>query len=146
MSKIIKQKVSIKADSKEIFRELNLWARSRWWPKMLMRFKDMPQDLSEGSVYLQKVSLPFGPKWRTKNTLIKPNTFYIQRTFIDGIFDGFEELMVKPGEEAPEVVYCFHYIIRGFLNRLLWNIFFKRMNIKNINLILQSLKKYLEEK
>ncbi len=146
MSKIIKQKVAVKAEPKEIFRELNLWAKSRWWPKILIRFKDMPQDLSQGSVYLQKVNLPFGPKWRTKNTLIKPNTFYIQRTFIDGIFDGFEELTVKPGEEASEVTYCFHYIIRGFLNKLLWEGFFKRVSIKNINLALNSLKKYLEKK
>ena len=146
MSKIIKQKISIKADPKRIFKELQLWARSKWWPKILLHFKDLPQDLSEGSIYLQKLRLPFGPKWRTKNTLIKPGTFYIQRTFLDGIFDGFEELIVEPKEEATEVIYCFHYIIKGFVNGLLWNFFFKRINIKNINLILHSLKKYLEEK
>ena len=146
MSKIIKQKILIKDDPKRIFRELNLWARSSWWPKILVQFKDLPQDAKEGAVYLQKVNLPFGPKWHTKNTLIKLNTLYIQRTFIDGIFDGFEELIVEPKENTSEVTYCFHYIIKGSVNRFIWNLFFKNLHIRNINLILKSLKNYLEEK
>tara|TARA_B100000315_G_scaffold249868_1_gene281749 strand:+ start:229 stop:669 length:441 start_codon:yes stop_codon:yes gene_type:complete len=146
MSKVIRQQISIKSDPKSIFKELLSWGRSNWWPKILMQFRDLPEDIQEGTVYLQKVNLPFGPKWHTRNTLIKSTTYYIQRTFLGGIFDGFEELTVIPKEDVSEVAYCFHYIIRGTINELLWFLFFKRLHEKNINLILTSLKQYLEEK
>ena len=146
MSKVIRQQISIKSDPKSIFKELLSWGRSNWWPKILMQFRDLSEDIQEGTVYLQKVNLPFGPKWHTRNTLIKSTTYYIQRTFLGGIFDGFEELTVIPKEDVSEVVYCFHYIVRGTINKLLWSFFFKRLHEKNINLILTSLKQYLEEK
>lgn len=147
MSKIIKQQIPIKADPKSIFRELLSWGRSSWWPKKnAMQIKELSRQIDEGSVYLQRINLPFGPKWHTRNTLIKSTTYYIQRTFLDGIFDGFEELMVIPKENVSEVVYCFHYIIRGKINKLLWFLFFKRLHEKNIDLILTALKQYLEEK
>ncbi|MFH1504912.1 MAG: hypothetical protein ABIH08_05980 [Candidatus Omnitrophota bacterium] len=145
MNREIKQSIAINADYLKIFEELLFWGQSQWWPKnSLMRFENLTKDIREKTLYLQKIKLPFGPKWHSVNETIDRNKLYIKRVFLDGLFEGCEELSVLKGKGTPEVVYCFNYKVKGFFNKLIWKILFKKLHIKNINLVLQSLKNYLE--
>jgi len=146
MNKEIRQSVFINADCAKIFDELLLWGQSRWWPKSsLMRFENLSGDIKEGTLYLQKVKLAFGPIWHTKNEAVNAEKLYIKRVFLDGLFEGFEELSVLKDKSACEVVYNFNYKIKGAFNKRVWKLVFKKLHIKNIGLILKTLKNYLEK-
>ncbi|MBU1523989.1 MAG: hypothetical protein KKG50_04940 [Candidatus Omnitrophica bacterium] len=148
MHETIVQEVSIEANSDLVFKELLMWGESLWWPKKsLMQFCNLSGEIGEKTIYFQKVKLPFGPMWHTRNEVIDSQNFYIKRVFLDGLFTGSGELKVLPQTGSTcQVVYTFHYGVKGFLNRVMWKAAFKRLHIKNIELILQSLKAYLEKR
>ena len=142
----IVQEAIIVSSPQSIFEELLTWGESSWWPKKsLMQFKNLSGKREKSSVYLQKVRLPFGPSWHTRNEIIDPENLRIKRVFLDGMFDGFEELSVeKLQDNAFKAVYKFSYRIKGLINKIMWSLLFKRLHTKNIVLILGSLKRHLE--
>lgn len=146
MSEVIIQDVLISSRAELIFQELLSWGEAKWWPKSsLMRFVNLSGKVQEGTVYLQRVKLPFGPKWHTRNEAVDNDNFYIKRVFLDGLFDGFEELKILQLEEKKcKVLYSFNFKVRGVVNRLMWKISFRQAHISNIDKILYSLKSYLE--
>lgn len=152
MSEVIIQDVLIDSRAELIFQELISWGEAKWWPKSsLMRFVNLSGKVQEGTVYLQIVRLPFGPKWHTRNEAVDNDNFYIKRVFLDGIFSGFEELKILQLEEKKcKILYSFNYSfnfkVRGVVNRLMWKIFFRQAHISNIDKILYFLKSYLEGK
>ena len=147
MSRAIKQDITIEAEPRTIFKELLLWGESPWWPKSsLMQFRNLSGRIDTQTLYAQKVKLPLAPSWHTKNAVVDDNEFYIKRVFLDGIFSGFEELAIHQQEEKlKKIRYCFNYEVKGFFNKVMWNILFKKLHVKNINLILKNLKGYLEK-
>lgn len=147
MSCINSHSILIKSDIRDVFNEVVSWGEAGWWPKCsFMRFIRLtPQsDIIEGTIYKQKVTLPFGPSWDTEVTKIE-NDHLIERKFLNGLFIGGEEVSVLQNSDTVEVNYCMTYKIRGFINYILWNLFFRRLHDYNIKLILKSLKRYLEE-
>lgn len=148
VSNTIVQEAIIASSPQSIFEELLIWGESSWWPKKsLMQFINLSGKREESSVYLQKTRLPLGPSWHTRNEVIDPQSLHIRRIYLDGMFEGFEELSVeKLKDNAFKAVYKFSYHIKGLINKIMWNLMFKRLHIKNIDLILGSLKRYLETK
>jgi hypothetical protein len=145
-NEIITQTVTIKAEGEKIFKELIMWGESEWWPKnCLMEFNNLSENVKEGTLYFQRVKLPFKLGWHTRNEVVDKERLYIKRTFLDGMFEGFEELkIVALYENLCEVVYSFCYRVKGIINQLMWKVVFRRLHINNINAILKSLKGYLE--
>lgn len=147
MNREIKQSIAINAGYDSVFNELLLWGQSRWWPKnSLMRLENLSGEIKEKTLYLQKVGLPFAPSWHTRNEVVDKDKLYIKRTFLDGMFEGYEELSVLKSKDVSEAVYNFDYKIKGVFNKLMWKLVFKKLHIRNIDLILESLKKHLERK
>jgi hypothetical protein len=132
----------------EIFKELVKWGESLWWPQgSLMSFKNLTQEIKEGTIYLQKVKLPFGPSWHTRNEVIDDKNFYIKRVFLDGIFSqGYEEIYLKEENNLKKVIYTFSVSPHGVLNKILWRLVFRKLHIKNLKKILNALKIYKEKK
>lgn len=144
---MIVQEAMIASSPQEIFEELLIWGEANWWPKKsLMRFINLSGARKQSTVYLQKTKLPFGPAWHTRNEIVDSQNLRLKRIFLDGMFDGFEELSVERlKDNASKAIYAFNYRIKGLINKIMWNLIFKRLHIKNIDLILSSLKRYLEK-
>ena len=91
--KSLTQKVLVKAEVSSVFNEVVKWQDAQWWPDIAMKFT----RISNGSkpMYLQEAKVPFGPKWRTRVSLIDRERNYLKRDFIDGIFaGGYEEMFL----------------------------------------------------
>lgn len=149
MNKIIEQEIRIKSNTQDIFAQLKLWGESLWWPEdSLMKFTNLTGQINKNTVYLQEVRLPFAPYWHSRVDILDDKILFIKRVFIDGIFEGFEELKIIDTDNGyKRVNYKFYYSkVRGVINQIFWLLAFKNLHIKNIDNILKSLKKYLEIK
>ena len=148
MPEIITQKIKIEAVCRDIFRELIRWGQAEWWPKRsLMNIENLDGPIDVGTRYRQQVKIPFGPHWCTVNKVIDKKNMYIRRDFLGGMFDGFEELSVVPDEDGNgDVAYTFAAEVKGGVNKFLWQKAAKKMHTENINIILKTLKEYLEKK
>lgn len=143
---INEHRIEIQASAKDVFGEVVLWGESKWWPKdSLMEFINLKPEIDVGTVYCQKVKLPFAPKWHVKITEIKELT-HIRRDFLDGMFSGYESVGITPQGEYCRVTYKMDYTVRGFFNRVMWKTIFEKLHNQNITHILAHLKKYLEKK
>jgi hypothetical protein len=147
MNKAITQHILIKAKPADVFSELIEWGESLWWPKhCLMKFINLSGEIKQGTVYLQKVKIPFGPSWHSRNEAIDKEKMYIIRILLDGIFSGLEELSVKTLNGNSKVIYNFNARVKGSLNRFLWRLVLQRLHMRNIDRILGALKRYLEKR
>lgn len=149
MNKIITQVITVAASREKVFQEVLLWGESVWWPKnSLMQFKNLTGRIEKGTVYKQKVKLPFGPSWHSRNVEINREECVVKRQFFNGMFVGFEEIRVlsKDKKEVCQVRYEFNYQVRGRINFIFWQVLSKSLHIKNIDLILKTMRNYLEVK
>lgn len=147
MNKAITQDIVIDAACADVFNELIEWGQSLWWPrKSLMQFTNLSGDIKKGTVYVMRVKVPCGPKWHARNEIIDRDKMYIRRVFLDGVFIGFEELSVVPFNGQSRAIYTFSCTVKTAFDRFMWNAFFRKMHIKNIESILKSLKEYLEKR
>jgi len=147
MNKEIKQSIAVRADCNKIFNELLAWGQSRWWPEnSLMRFDNLSGPIGEKTLYRQKIKFPFAPSWHTKNESVDKSKLCIKRVFLDGLFEGYEEIKISKDKLTPEVIYSFNYRVKGVFNKLMWKVLFKKLHVRNINMILQALKDYLEKR
>ncbi|UCC95865.1 MAG: hypothetical protein JSW40_03730 [Candidatus Omnitrophota bacterium] len=143
--KKLTQHLQVRADPEAVFEELIKWQDAQWWPDIPMKFSRLSEKEAEGALYIQKVAAPFAPRWHTKLSCIDRAKKYIKREFLDGMFrGGYEEIFLEDKSSAIDVVYNFCYSIKNPLKKFLWRSIFKRLHIKNINLILHSLRSYLE--
>lgn len=132
------------------FREIVLWGESSWWPKKcLMKFVRLENSpIQKGTIYRQKVLLPFAPSWCAVVSDIVENKS-ISRKFLDGFLDGQETVSIDKlnnlGKGGVKVQYLMDYKVKGFVNKILWRLFFNKMHDRNIRLILERLKEYLEK-
>lgn len=141
--------ILIETNNPEIlFGEICLWGEACWWPKKsLMRFIRVEAGpLEVGTRFFQKVLLPFGPSWQVQASVIEPDK-KICRKFLKGLFTGFECVeMNLQSVNKFQVNYTMQYKIRGFLNKIFWQLFFLNLHNKNIRAILNNLKSFIENK
>ena len=133
-------------DIDKAFGEIVLWGESVWWPKnCTMKFiRRGNSSIQRGTIYRQKVLLPFAPSWLAIVTdIIEKKS--ISRKFLDVLLDGQETISISPCDEKLKIEYLMNYKIKGQLNNILWRLFFNGMHDNNIRLILKNLKEYLEK-
>lgn len=145
-SQINRHEVLIDTKDKEtVFKQIVLWGEASWWPRnCFMKFTRLDAVIQKGTTYRQKVLLPFAPSWLTCVTEIIENT-RISRRYLDGLINGEETVSLAPQDSKLKVEYYLNYKIRGRINTILWKICFRALHDKNIKLILNNLKAYLEQ-
>jgi len=129
-----------------VFRQIVLWGEAAWWPKhSLMKFMNLSHEgrVQEGTVYLQKISFPFGPQWHSRvEELHTPVS--VTRIFLDGILKGYERVsIVEHGGQRIVVAYYMDATVSWF-NYLVWQALFKLLHDYNLRRILRALKEYME--
>ena len=131
-------------DEGALVKEIFCWGEAGWWPKRsLMRFERKTEGpVAVGTRYVQKVMLPFAPQWEAEVDGLRPSG--ISRKFLGNMFDGHEDVHCRRLPEGFCVEYAMSYEVKGFLNRILWSLVFRRLHDKNIEDILNHLKKHLE--
>lgn len=137
--------IVIKSDQASVRNEILWWGEAAWWPQnSLMHFVRLTErPLCKGTRYRQEVALPFAPSWEVEIDNLTDTS--ITRRFLNGMFMGFETVSLIDRAGNVEVSYRMHYECQGFLNLLLWIFLFKNLHDKNIELILASLKTFLEK-
>ena len=137
--------IVIKSDQASVRYEILWWGEAVWWPQnSLMRFVRLTErPLCKGTRYRQEVVIPFAPSWEVEIDSLTDTS--ITRRFLNGMFMGFETVSFIDRAGSVEVSYRMYYECQGFLNHLLWLFVFKNLHDKNIELILASLKTYLEK-
>ena len=142
-----RHEISINTTNKEeAFRQILLWGEASWWPKKSsMKFTRIGRGpIVQGTLYRQKVMLPFAPSWCSVVTNINQGVSTSRKLF-EGFLDGQEEIKIVQGNNSLSAVYCLEYSIPNFVYRWLWKIFFESLHNYNIELILNNLKGYLEQ-
>ena len=139
--------VFVEAPSKIVGPEIISWGEATWWPKRCsMRFlKQTPGEIKVGTRYQQKVLMLFGPRWNVEVTKFVADK-EIERTFLDGILIGAEQVTIEERLNGTRVDYVMNYSIRGFAKKMLWRFFFERMHDRNIEMILAALNNFCIEK
>ncbi|MFH1692266.1 MAG: hypothetical protein ABIC68_06875 [Candidatus Omnitrophota bacterium] len=142
--RVNKHSIIVASSPSEAFVEIVRWGEASWWPKAsLMSFKRQTQgEIREGTVYRQKVMLPFAPSWNAEVKKLTDSS--ITRMFFDGMFEGCETVGMAARADGLEIVYEMHYRLKGVFNRLMWSLIFNKLHDQNIEMILRNLKEYLE--
>lgn len=141
-----RHQVTIEAlDEPSLVKEIICWGEAAWWPKRsLMKFERETQGpVVVGTRYTQKVMLPLAPQWQAEVDALRPCG--ISRKFLGGMFDGYEEVNCRRLPKGFCVEYVMHYEVKGIVNKILWPLVFQRLHDKNIEDILDHLKKHLEK-
>ena|GEM_PF-659657 len=137
--------IIIRTDQPALLRkEIICWGEAEWWPKgSLMAFRRLSSgEVALGTLYMQKVLLPLAPRWRVEVSEVTNRS--ISRRFLDGMFKGCEQVSFQRAAGGWRVEYVMHYEVRGFLNRFLWFLVFRRLHDRNIKEILGNLKIFME--
>ena len=139
--------ILIEAPADLIVPEVILWGEAVWWPKnSSMKFTRLtPGEIQAGTKYRQKVLLPLAPTWEAEVTRLVPGK-EIERTFLNGMFKGKETVTLEERYNGTKVEYVMHYEVLGILNRILWQLFFRKMHDRNIEMILKALQNYVTTK
>ena len=142
----IVQEIWIKSSKDKVMQEVIKWGQAEWWPKnSLMKIDKISSFKGEGARYLQRVKIPYGPRWHTCTQTIRDG--YVKRIFLNGMFSpGYEEIELYEQSEEVKLVYSFCFErIKNKLSRFLWKLFFLKLHRKNVGYALINLKNYLEE-
>ena len=138
--------VKVRAAQEKIYEEMLSWGESAWWPKESpMRYTRLTKGTATvpGTRFRQKVHVPFGPEWNVEVISATPGR-EISWRFVDGMFSGVYRVYIIPDEDACELHFMMDYEIPGLFNRLVWRLFSLKQHNRNIALILNSLKEYME--
>jgi hypothetical protein len=140
-----KHSIVVRSDPATARFEILWWGEAFWWPKKsLMRFVRLTErPVQKGTRYRQEVLIPFAPVWDVEIENITDTS--VTRRFLNGMFKGFETVSIAALRGSVEINYRMHYEVQGFLNRLLWQLFFQKLHDNNIEMILASLKEFLEK-
>ena len=139
--------ILVEASAKDIFPQILLWGEAEWWPKKSqMKFiRETSGEIKIGTRYLQKVLLPFAPQWEVEVNCLESNK-KVGRKFLNGIFTGAEWVELEPVAGLTKVKYIMNFEVNGFLNRGLWNLFFRRLHDRNLEMILTNLRDFIVNK
>lgn len=138
--------VIVKAAQEKIYREMLSWGESEWWPKESpMRYTRLSEgsEVVPGTRFRQKVHVPFGPEWEVEVISATPHR-EVSWQFVDGMLTGVYRVYIIPDEDVNELHFMMDYEIAGPVNRLAWRFFSLSQHDRNIMLILNSLKDYVE--
>ena len=135
--------IFIEATQKIVGPQIILWGEASWWPKTskIKLLRETPGDIQMGTTYKQRFAKLFAPRWRNEVTQLVADQ-EIEKTFIKGPFSGFERISTEWRLNGTRVDYTLQYKIHGFLNQILWTLFFERAYNKNIQMILNSLNRW----
>jgi uncharacterized membrane protein len=140
-----RHKVSVRCPFQVVVPELITWGEASWWPKRsLMKFKRLTSGcVQRGTRYRQQVLLPGAPSWEAE--VVDIGRMGIARRFQKGMFEGSETVTARPVEgEGALVEYRMSYQVKGWFNRLMWVLLFRRLHDHNIEEILLHLKIHVE--
>lgn len=137
--------ITIQASPAAAFPHLVLWGESAWWPPQSnMRVKRVKgEKIAPGTLLRYEISPPWGPAWDVEITEIQENSF-ISRLFLNGMFRGGERISVRPEKDGSLVEFLMEYEVPKKIDRFFWRAIAEKLHDKNIELILKTLKKYLE--
>jgi hypothetical protein len=137
--------IFIQAPPAMVFPHIAIWGESTWWPpKSNMRVQRIKgEEVKEGTFLRYEISPPWGPAWEVEVAEIKDNQF-IRRTFLNGMFRGWERISVRPENDGSLVEFLMEYEIPKKIDRFFWRIIAEKLHDKNIELTLRTLKKFLE--
>lgn len=137
--------IFIQASPAVVFPQLVLWGESSWWPsKSNMRVKRIKgEEITVGALLRYEISPPWGPAWEVEITEIKDQRF-IKRTFLNGMFCGGEQISVRPQKDGSLVEFHMEYEVPKRIDRFFWRLIAEKLHDKNIQLILKTLKTFLE--
>ena len=144
--KVNKHSILIKAGFQPALLEIIRWGESPWWPaNSLMRFNRQDKSpVQKGTRYRQLVLFPFAPSWDVEVTSITGSS--ITRRFLNGMFYGEETVSLRIEKDGVIVDYVMNCAVRGFSNKILWALIFRRLHDSNIEAILAHLKNFLEKR
>ena len=136
--------ILIEAPCELVASEIISWGEALWWPKksFMMFTRLTPGEIKLGTKYRQKVLLPLGPAWEAEITRLIPGK-EIERTFLNGIFQGKETISLEQRYNGIKVDYLMRYQVVGILNKILWQLIFQKMHDRNIETILKALQEYM---
>lgn len=134
------------SDQKKAFDQIVLWGEAPWWPKQcLMKFTKIGDvSVQKGTMYHQRVNVPFGPRWLSLVTDVVENAS-ISRKYLEGFIDGEETLRLVPSDGTTKIEYVLEYTIRGRFYTVAWKACLEALHDRNIKRILEQLKHYLEQ-
>ena len=138
--------VTVKASQEKIYQEVLSWGESQWWPKESpMRYTRITagSGVVPGTRFSQKVHVPLGPEWHVEVISATPHR-EVSWKFLEGMFTGVYRVYIIPAEGACELHFMMDYEIAGLVNRMVWRYFSLKQHDRNIELILNSLKDYVE--
>ncbi len=138
--------VTVKASQERIYSEMLSWGESEWWPKESpMRYTRLSggRGAVPGARYRQKVHVPFGPEWQVEVVSAVPGR-EVSWKFLDGMFIGVYRVYIIPVEDACELHFMMDYKVAGLFNRMAWRLYSLGQHDRNIMLILNSLKDFVE--
>lgn len=136
--------IFIEAPVDLIWPQVMLWGEAGWWPQTSkMKFiRKIPGDIKVGTQYEQRLQMPFGASWYAEVTKLKANS-EIERTFLNGMFSGYESVKLESYSNGTRIDYFMHYEICGIFNKILWLTLFRKLHDQNIERILNGLKEYV---
>lgn len=137
--------IFIQAPPAMVFPHIVLWGESSWWPPQSnMRVKRVKGDkIVKGTQLRYEISPPWGPAWDVEITAVEDNQA-ISRSFLNGMFRGWERISVRPEKDGSLVEFFMEYEIPKKIDRFFWRIIAGKLHDKNIELILRTLKDFLE--
>ena len=139
--------IFIEAPLELVAPEIVLWGEAGWWPKAC-KMKFIRKDTGEikaGTHYEQRVAAFPGVGWFVEVTKLDKNR-EIERTFLNGMFKGYESVKLESYSNGTRIDYVMHYKICGILNKILWPLIFRKLHDKNIQMILHALKDHVIER
>jgi hypothetical protein len=125
--------------------QLISWGEASWWPRRCAsRFIPLTEGpIGIGTRYQQLIDVPlFGPQWTVEISRIVPGQL-VERTFLDGMFSGFERIEGVEITEGTQVIYAIHGHLRHWSSRWMWPVLFERLHDHNIQMILSALKDFM---
>ena len=107
--------IFIEADANIVGPQAILWGEASWWPKKSsMKFvRTTSGEIKVGTQYKQKVKLLFGPSWDVEVTRLIL-TREIERTFLNGMFQGKEWVTSEGRFNGTRVDYTMQCEVKGF--------------------------------
>lgn len=142
--KINRHFVFIEAPLSWVAPQLMLWGEADWWPKksLLKITKLESEEIKVGTQYQIRAKWFRGPVWIVQVTKLVPSSL-MERTFLSGMFEGFESVTIEERANGTRVDYEMRYTIKGILNKIFWRFIFNKLYDKNMKMILSALNQYV---
>jgi hypothetical protein len=120
------------------------WGEADWWPGsgLLEYSKTTGGDAGLGTRYRFKLDGFLAPAGASEVTQYEPRQV-MERTFRGGFFAGYELLQISERANGTRVDYEMHYRVVGFVQTMLWNLFYKKKYVRAIDLLLDALKQHI---